>query len=255
MPDAERGFSVYDFMSRIRYSETAADARLSLVGIMNYFQDCSTFHSEDAGVGLSFYEKEQKTWLLSSWQIVIERRPALGETVRIGTWPYGYKGIYGLRNYAMYDLQGNFLVKANSCWFLMDLKEGRPLRVTEADLAPYGKGDPKLSMDYAPRKIALPEQMEEAGRFVVMRHQIDTNHHMNNAHYVDMAGEALPESGEIGEIRAEYKKAAMLGDLVVIRRGESPSGWVFSLCREDGEIFANVELKRKQDEKEKTAEG
>ena len=138
MPDAERGFSVYDFMSRIRYSETAADARLSLVGIMNYFQDCSTFHSEDAGVGLSFYEKEQKTWLLSSWQIVIERRPALGETVRIGTWPYGYKGIYGLRNYAMYDLQGNFLVKANSCWFLMDLKEGRPLRVTEADLAPYG---------------------------------------------------------------------------------------------------------------------
>ena len=64
-----------------------------------------------------------------------------------------------------------------------------------------------------------------------------------------------PESGEIGEIRAEYKKAAMLGDQVVIRRGESPSGWVFSLCREDGEIFANVELKRKQDEKEKTAEG
>ena len=40
----ERSFSVYDFTSRVRYSETDADAKLSLTGIMNYFQDCSTFH-------------------------------------------------------------------------------------------------------------------------------------------------------------------------------------------------------------------
>ena len=61
----ERSFSVYDFTSRVRYSETDADAKLSLTGIMNYFQDCSTFHSEDSGVGVSYYEREKKAWLLS----------------------------------------------------------------------------------------------------------------------------------------------------------------------------------------------
>lgn len=81
--------------------------------------------------------------------------------------------------------------------------------MTREDVDAYGDEEPKLSMDYAPRKIRLPEHMEEAGRLVIMKHQIDTNHHVNNAQYVDMAVEALPEEAdgrEITEIRAEYKR-------------------------------------------------
>ena len=74
---------------------------------------------------------------------------------------------------------------------------------------------------------------------------LDTNHHMNNAQYVDMAREVLPEQTEIGEIRAEYKKAAVLGDEVRILLGETDSGWACSLCAESGDVYANVELRRK----------
>ena len=240
----ERSFFVYDFTSRVRYSETDADAKLSLTGIMNYFQDCSTFHSEDSGVGVSYYEREKKAWLLSSWQIVIERRPVLGEPIRIATWPYEIKGIYGLRNFAMYDKDGNFLVKANSCWFLLDLQTGRPLRVTRADLLPYGGDEPRLEMDYAPRKIALPDGMREAGRFLVLRHQIDTNHHMNNAQYVEMARELIPEQLTVRKIRAEYRKAAVLGDVLYPRLGKEKDGiWVIALCKAEGEVCACVWLK------------
>ena len=49
---------MYQFKSRVRYSETGVDARLSLVGIMNYMQDCSTFQSEDCGVGLAYLEEK-----------------------------------------------------------------------------------------------------------------------------------------------------------------------------------------------------
>ena len=38
---------MYSFKSRVRYSELAADKRLSLVSIINYFQDCCTFEAED----------------------------------------------------------------------------------------------------------------------------------------------------------------------------------------------------------------
>ena len=68
---------MYQFKSRVRYSETGVDARLSLMGIMNYMQDCSTFQSEDCGVGLAYLEEKNRAWLLSSWQIQILRRPAL----------------------------------------------------------------------------------------------------------------------------------------------------------------------------------
>ena len=94
---------------------------------------------------------------MSSWQIVIERRPILGEPIRIATWPYEIKGIYGLRNFAMYDKDGNFLVKGEfllvSCWIC---RTGRPLRVTKGGSSrPMGGDEPRLEMDYAPRKIAL----------------------------------------------------------------------------------------------------
>ena len=47
----------YSFNSRVRYSETGEDGRLTLPGVLNYFQDCCTFHAESIGLGdLSFLE-------------------------------------------------------------------------------------------------------------------------------------------------------------------------------------------------------
>lgn len=236
---------MYQIDSRVRYSETDTDAKLSLTGIMNYMQDCSTLQSEDLRVGISYLDQKRKAWLLSSWQIVILRRPAIGEKISVVTWPYDFKGIYALRNFAILDRDGDYLVKANSCWFLLGLDTGKPLRIAEEDVAPYGELEERISMDYAPRKIVLPPQLEEAGRIRIMKHQIDTNHHVNNAQYVDMAREVLPEGAEIGEIRAEYKKAAVLGDEVILRRARTGGSYVVSFCGEDGTIFANVELKMK----------
>ena len=45
---------MYTFDSRVRYSETDKDGRLSLNGIINYMQDCTNFQSEDIGVGIDF---------------------------------------------------------------------------------------------------------------------------------------------------------------------------------------------------------
>ena len=42
----------YQFQSRIRYSEIGEDKRLTLPGLINYFQDCSTFQSETLGNGV-----------------------------------------------------------------------------------------------------------------------------------------------------------------------------------------------------------
>ena len=42
---------MYTFDSRIRYSETDSEGKLTMASIINYFQDCSTFQSEDLGLG------------------------------------------------------------------------------------------------------------------------------------------------------------------------------------------------------------
>ena len=134
---------------------------ISITGIMNYLQDCSTFHSEDVGGGLAYLNEHHQAWWLSSWQIVIDRYPRLGERIVMGTWPYERKGIYAYRNFTIQDLKGGYLVRANSVWFLFDTKAGRPVRVKEEDVKRYGGPEERLAMDYAPRKIALPENYEE----------------------------------------------------------------------------------------------
>lgn len=233
---------MYRFDSRIRYSETDEHGRLSLVGIINYLQDCSTFQSEDLGLGIDYLKANQRAWWLSSWQIVIDRYPTLGEDVVVSTWPYDFKGIYGYRNFTIQDKKGNYLVRANSVWFFFDIAEGRPVRVQESDVRGYGSGEEKLDMEYAPRRISVPEAYEIAEPILVVKHHIDTNHHVNNAQYVEIAREILPDDFKIGEIRAEYKKAAVLGDLIMPHISKTKEGYVVSLCDQENVPYAIVWL-------------
>ena len=79
----------YSFKGRVRYSEIGEDGCLTLPGIQNYYQDCCTFQSENIGQGMEALEERQRAWVLSSWQIVVNRYPGLGETIVALTAPYG----------------------------------------------------------------------------------------------------------------------------------------------------------------------
>ena len=234
---------MYSFKSRVRFSETDVDGKLSIGGLMNYLQDCSIFQSEDIGAGFSHMVKTKRSWLLSAWNVEVVRRPGVAEEITIGTWPYDFKGIYGLRNFAIFDKDGNYLVKADSCWFLTDMETGRPVRPTEEDTRPYPVIEPRLEMEDLPRKITPLDGMQEVGRVTIMKHHLDINKHVNNVQYVDIAGDVIPEDREIIGIRAEYKRAAVLGDVLVLTCAERDGIYSVSLCAEDGSIYANVELK------------
>ena len=56
---------MYSFDSRVRYSEVGEDKKLTLDGIINYFQDSSTFQSEELEIGVDMLEKLHRVWVLS----------------------------------------------------------------------------------------------------------------------------------------------------------------------------------------------
>ena len=43
---------MYTFESRVRFSEVDATEKLTLPAVVNYFQDCTTFQSEELGRGI-----------------------------------------------------------------------------------------------------------------------------------------------------------------------------------------------------------
>lgn len=234
---------MYTFDSRIRYSETDESGNLSLSGIINYMQDCTNFHSEDLGVGLAFHKENQLMWVLNFWQIVIGEYPAMGEEITIGTQSYGFEKMFGYRNFLITrkGRPDRCVAKANSMWVLMDLKRGRPVIVTPEIGNVYGKADP-LVMDYAPRKIKVPEGGVVKEGFVVREYHLDTNHHVNNGQYVRMAMASLPPELAVRELRAEYKKQAVLGDEIIPMVYEREQEYLVALNGPDGKPYAIVQL-------------
>ena len=235
--------SMYTFESRVRYSETDESGRLSVTGIMNYFQDCSTFQSEDLHMGLSHLERVRRAWWLNSWQIVVSRYPALGERIRISTYPYGFRGIYGYRNFLLQDEAGECIVRADSRWVFYDLEHECPARVTQEEIRGYGELGSPLSMPETQGRLCLPENCGEKEPVTVSRHHLDTNFHVNNARYVEIAREFLPENFEIEELLAEYRKAAVLGDVMIPRICRTEDGYMVSLTEQSGRPFVNMKLK------------
>ena len=232
----------YTIKSKVRFSEIDHTRKMTLPGIINYFQDCSIFQSEEIGYGLEYLTRQKRAWMLSAWRIVIDRYPEMGEEISISTWASGFKGICGDRNFCMRDKAGKITACANSLWVYMDIQKGRPIKPGPDEIKAYGVSEP-LKMENAPRKIELPEKMIEAASFPVRKYHIDTNEHVNNCQYVQMAKEVYEGEEPIRQIRAEYKKSAVYKDIIVLKIGRKENRTVVELCGEQGQTFAAVEFR------------
>lgn len=235
---------VYEFESRVRYSETDRDKNLTLVSLVDYFQDCSTFQSELLGRGLDYMAEQQKVWMILSWQIEILRLPVLCEKIRVQTWAYDFKGFYGMRNFAMLDEHGNYLAKANSVWVFMDTVTGHPVRIPPQLVETFGD-EPKLDMEYFSRKIKAPQDCARKDSFFVCRHHLDTNGHVNNGQYIRMAEEYLPEDFKVTRLRVEYRNQAYLHNMVVPMVSVNNDETIVMLCDAEGKPYAVVAFEGK----------
>ena len=234
---------MYNFKSRIRYSEINAQGFLSMEALMNYFQDCSTFQSEDAEIGLDYLGQRDAAWVVNSWQVDVTRYPKLGENVIIGTIPYEIKGFIGCRNFYM----------DSSVWALINIKSGGPIRVTPKMIEGYPLGE-KLPMEYLSRKISFPKEVETRSlqEIVIQPYHLDTNMHVNNNRYISMSDECIRALREddyryvTKRLRAEYRMQAHLNDVIYpvcyTRREQNDVIYTVSLNDKDGKPYCIVEV-------------
>ena len=94
-----------------------------------------------------------------------------------------------------------------------------------------------------PRRVVIPESREFRDPVIIRRGQIDTNEHVNNAEYVQMALEQLDREIDPHVLRVDYRRAAVLGDLVRPGIGRNKEGnLVITLDDTNDTMFASIEL-------------
>ena len=73
------------------------------------------------------------------------------------------------------------------------------------------------------------------------KYHIDTNEHVNNCQYVQMALE-VTEEFPMPSIPVQYKKSAVLGDVIFPKVAEE-NRIVTELCDQDGKPYAVIEIR------------
>lgn len=205
---------MYSFKSKVRYSEVDKDGQLSLGALMNYFQDCSSFHSESLGVGIDFLKEHHLTWMLISWHVQIFRRPGLGEEITIGTWPYSFRSIKGGRNFVLLDEGGNTIARADSEWVLINIEQNRIAKVPKEVSEPYALKE-ALDMGDMKRLFIEEDKLAKCDQITVSPFLLDTNGHVNNVNYLNIAEGYVSEDG-YNEFYTEYKNQAFLRDEIFV---------------------------------------
>ena len=176
-----------------------------------------------------YFTEQNMAQLLATRQVEILRVPEYKENLTVATSVYGMKPMFGFRNTFIYDSEGKPCYRTWSMGAFVDKAAGKLKRVDDATIASMTL-EPQLEMNYKDRRIILPKDGGEVLEPIkVLRADIDYNKHVNNANYVRMAMELLPENFKVQGLRVEYRVAAKLGDVLIPTVYKIEGGFIISL--------------------------
>lgn len=218
----------------VGYSDINKDCELSNVSILRFFENVACMHASLAKDG--FYDTESK-WFLTAYHVELKSRPKYEKRVNVHTWSRDFKGIQACREFEILDEEGNLLGSAISNWARINMKTQRLERITEALAEAYGNEPEKTNFDSLwIEKIKEPESFDFEKDYFIGRNYIDTNNHMNNVYYMELANFVLPDEvyalPECKSFEINYKKAIPFGVNVKCLFTDTPEAYYVTIKNE-----------------------
>lgn len=235
---------MYSIDNIVTTSTCDAKGRLKLYSAFQMMQDCSEMWIDSEPTIRDYFENTGMAQLLASRQVEIVRVPVYKERLRTVTSVYEVEPMFGFRNTFIYDSEGNVCYRTWSMGAFVDRKTGRLKRVPD-DVIGSTHLEPKKEMTYGDRRIVVPKDVKFDAHepVAVTRNDIDYNLHMNNANYIRIAAELLPEGFSYSNVRVEFKRPARMGELVCPNTLLTASKEFFVELTVDGKVSTLIEFK------------
>ena len=202
------------FSDYVSSSRTDKNGNMKLFSAVQWMQDCSVISFMEDTDFCEWLRANGVTPVVNFRQLEVCRVPRLKEKLTCTTHVYNIQGAFGYRNTAIYDAQGHACYKSWGIAAFVNLETGRLSRISK-EMQESLRFPPCLDMTYGSRKIALPDSpMTPLSPFRVQRDDIDYNNHVNNAQYIRMAMELLPEEFQVSGLRVDYKRPVLPDSLI-----------------------------------------
>lgn len=175
------GFRDIDFKNNLKIKST-----------LSYLEDIAGYHSNLSGYGLLDIPKTKKSWVLINWKVEYIRRPHYSENLKIKTWSSAMDKIHALRDFYVYDEDGNIVIKATSKWVLLDIETKRIVKLTDEVMNAYTIENEHVFNDEI-EKLDEPKTFIDSCNVKVTKSMTDVNGHVHNLNYIDFASQIIPD--------------------------------------------------------------
>ncbi len=229
----------------VKWHDTDANRQVTPSQIMMYLQETANIQLAKHAISLDeLRDRNGLAFLLSSISVCMYQPLYAHEQIEVQTWIGEGHGFSYNRYYSILK-NGEPIVEAASVWALMNLRDRRLLKASEA---PYRLDpDESLQLTTLPRRLRLPhtDGMELVGERKIVYSDIDYNGHMNNTHYANLFCDFTPESRNIRVtgMMFSFLHEAAYGEVLQVYRAQVEGGYVFRLIDPNGTVCTEAMLR------------
>lgn len=190
--------------------------KLTYKGFLRYLLDAGSKHSDIAGYGLKDIPKTGLVWLVLGWKVKIFERPISNSVIHVETWSSGTEKVCSYRDYRVYNAENKLIAIATSKWVLFNRNSNSIARITDDIVSAYSPVDEHVFTEPIVKLTQPDSKILNTYNYTIMRRDIDTNNHVHNTNYLDIALECLPteiyENMNYTMVEVMYKRQALFGD-------------------------------------------
>ena len=207
---------IYSEIFKVTLPDVGENNCLTNKGILRMLQEIACTHSATCGFGVNDTHSTGLGWIILNWKLKVFSRPIWNTKLKINTWSSSQSLLFFTRDFEVFDEDDNLIAIATSKWVLFDLKKGSLAKITDDFKAMYKEVDKHVFDTSTIGKLKEPENSQMVCEYTVQKRDIDTNHHVNNLIYLDLAYEVLPNdiffNTDFKNVEIMYKHEAKLGD-------------------------------------------
>ena len=168
----------------------------------------------------------------------------MDDEILVKTWVRKSEGITSVRDFEVYDEDGEKIIIASSKWCLINLETRRPVRFDDELSNAYAPEDKNAFGEELP-KVKEPTEYELEDEYIIKKSDIDVNGHLHNSNYLDIAFGIIPNFNEntnnFNNVLIEFKKEIMYGEDVRVHYKKEDDKEIVSL-KVNGKLNAIIVL-------------
>lgn len=195
-------------------SEISANQKVNPYDFIKIMQEASMRSAQQLNVSFQDTIRDNISWVLIKKDIHFHAYPALGDRIKVLTYPAGFEKVFAYRDYKIYDAKDQLIATASSTWTLINTKTRRLERIPP-NIASIQTPDEK----FLPRtfdKLDTVDISDHSSTFNVHWFDVDWNQHASNSFLIKCILEGTPtsilSSKTLKRLKIQFKKESLFGD-------------------------------------------